>query len=132
MDVCLTKVIDPAQGADQFTTPDNGERFVGAVFKLKGVTGSLQDDTNNDATLIGSNGQTYEADFDNIAGYTNFNSGEFNFCRNPCGSPEGPSPKGRDLMGWPWPMTAGAARWQPSRGRVWVRRVLVPAGRLGG
>lgn len=78
MAVYLTKVIDPAQGADQFTTPDSGKRFVGAVFKLKGLTGSMQDDANNDATLIGSNGQTYQADFDDIAGYTNFNSGEFN------------------------------------------------------
>ena len=33
MSVTLTQVIDPAQGADQFTTPDNGNRFVGAVFR---------------------------------------------------------------------------------------------------
>jgi hypothetical protein len=38
----------------------------------------LSDDANNDATLIGSNGQTYTADFDSIAGYTNFNNGEYN------------------------------------------------------
>ncbi len=77
-DVRLTKVIDPAQGADSFTTPDAGKRFVGAVFTIKGVKGDSSDDANNDATLIGSNGQTYTADFDSIAGYTNFNSGDFN------------------------------------------------------
>jgi hypothetical protein len=71
-------VIDPAQGADQFTTPDNGNRFVGAVFTITGTSGTLSDDANNDATLIGSNGQTYTADFDSIAGYTNFNNGEYN------------------------------------------------------
>jgi hypothetical protein len=78
MSVTLTKVIDPVQGADQFTTPDSGNRFVGAVFTISGVSGRFSDDANNDATVIGSNGQTYTADFDSIAGYTNFNDGEYN------------------------------------------------------
>jgi hypothetical protein len=78
MIVTLTKVIDPAPGADQFNTPGNGNRFVGAVFTVTGISGTFSDDANNDATLIGSNGQTYTADFDSIAGYTNFNNGEYN------------------------------------------------------
>ena len=74
--VTLAKVIDPAQGADQFTSPNNGNRFVGAVFTIKALSGSPSDeDANSDAALIGSNGQTYTADFDSIAGYTNFNDG---------------------------------------------------------
>jgi hypothetical protein len=77
MSVTLTQVIDPAQGADQFTTPQSGNRFVGAVFDIKGINGTFSDDANNDATLIGSNGQTYTADFDSIAGYTSFNDGEY-------------------------------------------------------
>lgn len=77
MSVTLTQMIDPARGADQFTTPDSGNRFVGAVFSIKGISGTFSDDANNDATLIGSNGQTYTADFDGIAGYTNFNDGEY-------------------------------------------------------
>jgi hypothetical protein len=77
-EVYLTKVIDPARGSDSFNTPDKGNRFVGAVFSIKGVIGASSDDSNVDATLIGSNGQTYTADFDTIAGYTNFNSGTFN------------------------------------------------------
>lgn len=76
--VYLTKVVDPARGADSFTTPDSGKRFVGAVFTIKGVSGTTSDDADSNATLIGSNGQAYTADFDDIAGYTNFNSGEFN------------------------------------------------------
>jgi hypothetical protein len=75
--VTLTQVIDPAQGADQFTSPQSGNRFVGAAFDIKGTNGTFSDDANNDATLIGSNGQTYTADFDSIAGYTNFNHGEY-------------------------------------------------------
>lgn len=78
MTVTLSKVIDPAQGADQFNTPNNGYRFVGAVFTLKGVSGTFSDDANTDASVIGANGQSYTADFDSIAGYTNFNNGEFN------------------------------------------------------
>lgn len=75
--VTLVKVIDPAQGADQFTTPNNGNRFIGAVFTIKALTGSPRDeDANSDAALVGSNGQTYTPDFDNIAGYTNFNNGD--------------------------------------------------------
>ena len=76
--VTLTRVIDPAQGADQFTAPNNGNRFVGAVVHITGISGTFSDDANNDATLIGSNGQTYTADFDSISGYTNFNDGEYN------------------------------------------------------
>jgi hypothetical protein len=74
--VTLVKVIDPAQGADEFSTPDNGKRFVGIAFKIKALKGSPQDeDANNDAAIVGSNGQVYSADFDDIAGYTNFDNG---------------------------------------------------------
>ncbi len=75
--VTLVKVIDPAQGADTSTpTPDSGKRFVGAVFRIKALKGSPQDeDANNDAVIVGSNGQTYSADLDAIAGYTNFAEG---------------------------------------------------------
>ena len=74
--VTLAKVIDPAKGENQFTVPDAGKRFVGLVFQVKALTGSPQDeDANNNAVVIGSNGQNYAADFDGIAGYTNFDHG---------------------------------------------------------
>jgi hypothetical protein len=74
--VTLTKVIDPAKGENQFTVPDAGKRFAGLVFGVKALTGSPQDeDANNDAVIIGSNGQNYSADFEGIAGYTNFDHG---------------------------------------------------------
>ena len=47
------------------------------MFTIQGITGSSSDDANNDATLIGSNGQTYTAGFNAIAGYTNFNNGDY-------------------------------------------------------
>jgi hypothetical protein len=74
--VTLTRVIDPATGENQFTVPDAGKRFVGLVFRIKAVTGSPRDeDANNDAVVIGSNGQNYSADFDGIAGHANFDHG---------------------------------------------------------
>jgi hypothetical protein len=74
--VTLAKVIDPARGAGEFNSPDSGKRFVGAVFRVKALSGSPQnEDANNDAVLVGGNGQNYPADFDDIAGYTNFDSG---------------------------------------------------------
>jgi hypothetical protein len=38
--VTLAKVIDPARGADQFSSPDSGKQFVGLVFRIKALTGS--------------------------------------------------------------------------------------------
>ena len=74
--VTLVKVIDPAKGADQFSSPDSGKRFVGLIFRVKALAGSPQnEDANNDAVIVGGNGQTYSADYDGIAGYTNFSGG---------------------------------------------------------
>ena len=74
--VTLAKVIDSAKGENQFTVPDDGKRFVGLIFRIKALTGSPQnEDANNDAVVIGGNGQTYTADFAGIAGYTNFDHG---------------------------------------------------------
>jgi hypothetical protein len=56
MSVTLTRVIDPAQGADQFTTPDNGNRFVGAVVHIAGISSrarSLMEGVTRDLELAG-------------------------------------------------------------------------------
>ena len=74
--VTLVKVIDPAQGANQFSTPASGKRFVGLVFRIKGLTGSPQgEDAITDAVLVGANGRDYPADPDRVAGYANFDDG---------------------------------------------------------
>ena len=65
----LQKVIDPASGSDQFNQPDNGTRFVAAVFQITGVSGTATDDSDSDASLTGTNQQVYQP---------NFNSGDFN------------------------------------------------------
>jgi hypothetical protein len=74
--VTLVKIIDPARGAGQSSSPDSGKRLVGAVFRIKALTGSPQnEDANSDAVLVGGNGQHYPADFSDVAGYTSFDSG---------------------------------------------------------
>jgi hypothetical protein len=77
MTVELTRIIDPAHAASQFTAPGNGKRFVGAVFTIKGVSGSFTGDANIDARLIGSNGQSYTADFAGLTEVTGFTGGVF-------------------------------------------------------
>jgi hypothetical protein len=77
MSVTLTQTINPAQGNDSFNQAPTGHYLVAVVFKLKGISGNTQDDANNDAALIGNNGQTYSPGFETINGYTNFNSGQF-------------------------------------------------------
>lgn len=76
--VTLTQVIDPASGADQYTTADAGKRFVAVDLKIvNNGTAAFSDDANSDVTLIGSDNQSYTADFDSVSECTNFNSGQF-------------------------------------------------------
>lgn len=76
-EVALTKIIDPAHSTDRIT-PDNGKRFVGAVFTIKVISGEgpQQVDAEDDAALVGSDRQTYIPDIIAIAGYTDFAVGE--------------------------------------------------------
>ena len=81
--ITLTKLIDPAQGADSYTTPNAGDRFVGTEFMIANRgTKILSDDINSDVSVQGSNGQTYSPDFNSIAGCTNFNAGMFTITPN--------------------------------------------------
>jgi hypothetical protein len=75
--VALTKIIDPAQAADR-VAPNKGKRFVGAVFTIKVISGQgpQQQDAEDDAFLVGSDGRTYVPDIIPITGYTEFNVGE--------------------------------------------------------
>ena len=74
--VTLVKIIDPAKSANKANTPDRGNRLVGAVFRIKALSGSPRDENADaDAVVIGSNGQTYTFDIRRIAGYTNFSQG---------------------------------------------------------
>jgi cytoskeletal protein RodZ len=76
--VTLNQVIDPASGADQYTSPNAGDRFVAIDVKIvNNGTAAFSDDANSDVTLIGTDNQSYTADFDSVSECTNFNSGQY-------------------------------------------------------
>lgn len=77
--VKLVAVIDPAQGADSFTTPDTGKRFVAVEIQVTNRSnGTDSSDANNNLTVVGSNKQDYDADFDAVSECTDFNNGAYN------------------------------------------------------
>lgn len=77
--IMVVKVIDPAQGSDQYTTPDAGKRFVGVEVTINNTgKAALSDDANSTVSVVGSDSQDYTADFSAISGCTNFNSGQYN------------------------------------------------------
>lgn len=76
--VTLNKVVYGLSGANEAYTPDPGKRYVVADFTVRGIKGTTSNnDANSDATIVGSDDQTYSPVFDQVAGYTNFNSGDF-------------------------------------------------------
>lgn len=76
--VTLQQVIDPASGADQYTTPDAGKRFVAVELKIvNNGTASINDDANNDVTIIGSDNQSYTDDYNSVSECTDFSNGSF-------------------------------------------------------
>jgi hypothetical protein len=111
-DITLTKVEDPAQPGDSYTTPDPGKRFVAAAFTIKDTSTSqsiTNEDANNDATLVGSDNQTYSADFDNMADCTNFSNGDIQL---------GPGETATGCVAFQIPdaVTVAKVRWAPSNG----------------
>jgi len=74
----LVQVIDPATASSQYASADAGKHFVGTKFQLtnKG-SASYSDNANTDVTVIGSDNQSYTADFNTIDSCTDFSSGSF-------------------------------------------------------
>lgn len=76
--VTLVKVEDPAVAALDSLPVDAGKRLVGVEVTIADAGSStVNDDANNDVSVVGSDNQTYTAAFDGIAGCTNFNNGEY-------------------------------------------------------
>lgn len=81
--VTVTKIIDPASPANQYLNAGAGNRLVGVKFVITNRASKiLSDDINLDATVQGSNGQTYTAFLGDISGCTNFNHGTFTIRAN--------------------------------------------------
>lgn len=80
--VTLNQVINPATGSNGPPTDDqgnpNGDAYVATLLTIKNTgSGAIQGDANSDATLIGSNNQSYTADFDDVNECTNFSNGSY-------------------------------------------------------
>jgi len=77
MAVQLTKVIQRAHGADEFTTPDAGKRFMAVQLKLSDIgSAAYSDSPSNGATVTDSHGQSYQADIWDVARCTSFPASE--------------------------------------------------------
>lgn len=76
--VQLTQVQDPATPTDSFNAASAGKRLVAAYFTLTNKsTATIQDDADLNATVVGSDNQSYQANFDTVNGCTNFDSGQY-------------------------------------------------------
>ncbi len=74
----LNDLMEPAQPASSYDGASGGYVLVAAQFTLTNTSAANENsDANNDANVVGSNGQDYTASFSSIAGCTNFNSGDW-------------------------------------------------------
>jgi len=69
MTVQLVRLLDPARPRSFLDDPGPGKHLVAAIFAVRGVRGSIDDDAYNDAVLIGSNGKRYQWSFAELAGH---------------------------------------------------------------
>jgi len=77
LDVTLTKVIDPASGANSYSKPASGMHFVGVKLRVQNEAPSTyQNNANNETTLTLSNGKTVHANYNPIASCGNFDNGQ--------------------------------------------------------
>ena len=76
--VTLHTVTAPATPVDQYSSAPSGNTLASAQFTIKNTgTKPIASDANNNATAIGSNGQTLQIDFSQVAGCTSFSEGNY-------------------------------------------------------
>ena len=72
--ITLVRVIDPAQGADQYTTPSPGDRFVTTEFKIVNTGNSFQPEPTTDATVFDTASHSYSSTYQEVQGCPTFAS----------------------------------------------------------
>ena len=70
--VTLVRVIDPAQSSNQFETPESGDRYVAAEFKIVNTGAAFQPEPTSDATAFDSSAHSYSTSFADIANCPSF------------------------------------------------------------
>jgi len=77
LDVTLSKLIDPASGANKYSKPASGKHFVGVKLRVQNKASSTyQNNANNETTVTLSNGTILHADYNPIANCGNFDNGQ--------------------------------------------------------
>ena len=73
--VTVVKVVATAQGADDMSQPDAGKRFYAVQFRIKNLGKAAYRDTpSNGAKVVDSQGQAYEADYNDTKAGQSFPS----------------------------------------------------------
>lgn len=68
MDVAVVKVVDPAKSADEFTAPDDGNRWIGVQFQLVNTGSKAYSDSPGNGTQIAdAQGQQFTSTFADIS-----------------------------------------------------------------
>jgi Domain of unknown function (DUF4352) len=108
--VTLQAVTDPAQGADQFTTPEAGKRFVGVTFQIKNDSAGIdKSDADSNTDIVGSDSQVYTPKFGGLVGCTDFDAGEFTLA-------QGEAEVGCITFELPTGVTAAKVQYNPNSG----------------
>ena len=77
LDVTLKKVTAPAAGANSYSNPAKGSHFVGVKLRIHNTaTTTYQNNANNETTITLSNGKKLFANYNPIAGCSNFDNGQ--------------------------------------------------------
>lgn len=78
LSITLVRIIDPAEGTDEYNTPSASKHLVAVDVKIvNDGTSAFQDNANNNITLIGSDNHKYTNDIDSVSECTNFNYGDY-------------------------------------------------------
>jgi hypothetical protein len=109
LSVIISSVVDPATGSDGLG-PQDGTRLVAVDMTItnSGST-AVTGDANNDASIIGSDGQTYTSSFYPVTGCTDFDNGQYQLA--PAGATTGCT-----TYQLPPGVTAAKVRYSPDSG----------------
>jgi hypothetical protein len=106
----LIAIFDPAQPANSFLGPNPGMKYVAVEIQITNQSkGTDAGDANNNLSVIGSNKQGYQADFDDVSECTNFNGGQYTL-------PKGGSEQGCVVYQMPTSVTVSKVQYNPNSG----------------
>jgi Domain of unknown function (DUF4352) len=66
--ITLVRVVDPAQGADQYTTPSAGGRFVTTEFKIVNTGKAFEPEPTSDVTVFDTASHSFSSTYQDVQG----------------------------------------------------------------